>query len=625
MATARALSLLSGIITGASYGLALACLITFAAYAAEPKRVLVLQSFGRDYAPFGAIDAGFRQSLIEGAHKSVDLYDASIFKARFERADETGLVAYIQDLFSKRRPDVVVAFGFPAADFAEKHHQQLFGTTPVVIGLIRRRIPASWFNQHTVAVPMTFNIRHYIENILQLLPDTKTIAVTMGSTPLEQYWRAQAEASFRGFSNRVTFVWLTNLTLNELKLRVARLPTHSVVLETTMLVDAAGVPHPGLSGYHAIKDAANAPVFAYADNKFGRGTVGGRLNQWNALGAKMAEATLRIFNGEKPNEIKVAPIVPSPPTYDWRELHKWNINKSLLPPGSVVRFREPTIWERYWREISTALGLIAIQALLISGLLHERRRRAIAEIEVRHRMSELAAMNRRAIAGQLSASIAHEINQPLTAIASSGSAALRWISLKTPNVDEAKSSLQRIINDSHRAAKIVGSVRTLFKKDDQTRTKVDVNRIIDNVLDLLRAEIEMHGATVKVVKSQALPYVHADRVQLQQVVLNLIRNALDSMDAVADRRRVLNIRTECDGSRKVIVSVADTGKGLESQDVEKIFAPFFTTKPQGMGMGLSICRSIVEAHGGHLSARPASSRGAIFEIELPQNSDRSVL
>ena len=215
--------------------------------------------------------------------------------------------------------------------------------------------------------------------------------------------------------------------------------------------------------------------------------------------------------------------------------------------------------------------------------------------------------------------IAHEINQPLAAIASSGGAALRWITLKTPDLDEAKASLRRIIDDSHRAAKVVGAVRALFKKDVQTKTMADVNRLVDNVLDLLRADIEMHGAIVKAVKTQSLPHVYVDRVQLQQVVINLIRNAIDAMDAVKGRQRVLSIRTESDELGEVIITVEDTGKGIEPGDVDKIFAPFFTTKPQGMGMGLSICRSIVEAHGGCLSARPGKLYGAIFEIALPVN------
>jgi C4-dicarboxylate-specific signal transduction histidine kinase len=231
-------------------------------------------------------------------------------------------------------------------------------------------------------------------------------------------------------------------------------------------------------------------------------------------------------------------------------------------------------------------------------------------------MSDLTDLNRRAIGGQLSASIAHEISQPLAAIASSGSAALRWLSLETPDLEEVRASLRRMVADSYRAAKIVDAVRAMYKRDVRSRSLVDVSELVAEVLDLLRTEVAKHGVTVQKVETGMLPRVFADRVQLQQVVINLIRNAIDAMGTVTDRPRILRIRTgRNDG--EVIVSVADSGVGLDSDDTDKLFAPFFTTKPHGMGMGLSICRSIIETHGGRLRATPGSPHGTVFEFTVP--------
>jgi C4-dicarboxylate-specific signal transduction histidine kinase len=232
------------------------------------------------------------------------------------------------------------------------------------------------------------------------------------------------------------------------------------------------------------------------------------------------------------------------------------------------------------------------------------------------RMSELTVMNRRAIAGQLSASIAHEINQPLAAIASSGSAALRWLSLETPDLDEVRSSLQHMVADSHRAAKIVDAVRAMYKGDAHSKSLVDVNELVAEVLDLLRSEVAKHGVTVRELQTEILPRVFADRVQLQQVVINLIRNAIDAMSTVIDRPRILCIRTGRNDD-EVIISVEDSGVGLNPDDVDKLFAPFFTTKPHGMGIGLSICRNIIEAHGGRLRAAPGTLHGTVFEFTVP--------
>ena len=232
------------------------------------------------------------------------------------------------------------------------------------------------------------------------------------------------------------------------------------------------------------------------------------------------------------------------------------------------------------------------------------------------RMSEVTVMNRRAIAGHFSATIAHEINQPLAAIASSGSAALRWLSLETPDLDEVRAALQRMVADSHRAAKIIDAVRAMYKTDVRNRSLVDVNELVADVLELLHTEVVEHGVTVREVEAGILPRVFVNRVQLQQVIINLIRNAIDAMSTVNDRPRTLRIRTERNNG-EVIVSVEDSGVGLNPDDTDKLFAPFFTTKPQGMGIGLSICRSIIETHGGRLRAARGTPHGTVFAFTVP--------
>jgi C4-dicarboxylate-specific signal transduction histidine kinase len=232
------------------------------------------------------------------------------------------------------------------------------------------------------------------------------------------------------------------------------------------------------------------------------------------------------------------------------------------------------------------------------------------------RMSELRVTNRRAIAGQLSASMAHEINQPLAAIALSGNAALRWLSRKNPDFNNVRSCLERMVADTHRAAKVVDAVRALYKKDVQSKSMVDLSELVAETLDLLRTEIVKHDVTVRKVETEMLPRVCADRVQLQQVLINLIKNAIDAMSSVNNRSHILHIQTELTRS-EVIISVGDSGAGLAPSDVDNIFAPFFTTKPQGMGVGLSICRSIVEMHGGRLCVAPGTPHGAVFQFTVP--------
>jgi signal transduction histidine kinase len=207
----------------------------------------------------------------------------------------------------------------------------------------------------------------------------------------------------------------------------------------------------------------------------------------------------------------------------------------------------------------------------------------------------------------VSASIAHEIKQPLSGMITNAEAGFRWLDRTTPDLDEAKAAFKQITMDGHRAGAVIEGIRAIFKKDAGNRTSLDINELIAEALALVRDELRRHRVSVQVGPDERLPRVKGDRVQLQQVLLNLITNAIDSM-AANDGARVLCVRSEVHDSRGVKVSVADTGTGIGSQDLERIFNPLFTTKSGGMGMGLSICRSIIEAHGGKRTSREISNR-----------------
>jgi signal transduction histidine kinase len=215
----------------------------------------------------------------------------------------------------------------------------------------------------------------------------------------------------------------------------------------------------------------------------------------------------------------------------------------------------------------------------------------------------------------VSASIAHELKQPLSGIVTNAYASLRWLDRTTPDLDEAKAALKRITVDGLRAGSVIDSIRAIFKKDAGNRTSLNINELIGEVLALTRNDLQRHRILVQAEPNAQLPEVRGDRIQLQQVLLNLITNAIDSM-AAKDGARVLRVRSQVDDGGGVIVSVADTGTGIGSQELERIFNPLFTTKSGGMGMGLSICRSIIEAHDGQLWAAPNKPEGAVFQFML---------
>jgi len=243
--------------------------------------------------------------------------------------------------------------------------------------------------------------------------------------------------------------------------------------------------------------------------------------------------------------------------------------------------------------------ITTLYARLLRALLAQRRER------------EARLMTGDAVA----ATIAHEVTQPLSGMITNADAGLRWLDRSTPDLDEAKAAFEQIVADGHRAGAVIESIRAIFKKNAGNRTSLDVNELIGEALALTRGDLQRHRILVQAEPNAQLPQVRGDRIQLQQVLLNLITNAIDSM-AAKDGARVLGVRSEVHDGGGVIVSVTDTGTGIGSQELERIFNPLFTTKSGGMGMGLSICRSIIEAHDGQLWATPNKPEGAVFQFLL---------
>jgi PAS domain S-box-containing protein len=247
--------------------------------------------------------------------------------------------------------------------------------------------------------------------------------------------------------------------------------------------------------------------------------------------------------------------------------------------------------------------------------------RRLAQEALQKAQAELAHVTRVTTLGELTASIAHEVNQPLAAVVMNGNACLRWLGGERPNLDEARAALQRIIRDGHRASEVIERIRALVKKTTSEKVRLDVNELIREVVTLAQSEVRKNQVRLRTELAADLPSLLGDRVQLQQVVLNLVVNGIEAMSKIEDRPRELVIKTQKDETGKVLVSVQDSGIGLDVENMERIFRAFYTTKPQGMGMGLSISRSIIEAHGGELSAAANGGRGATFQFTLPPSSE----
>ena len=353
-----------------------------------------------------------------------------------------------------------------------------------------------------------------------------------------------------------------------------------------------------------------------------------RLSRTGSFGWRVAsgeiiwsEETFRMFGYDKAPSIKHATVFQRVHPEDRARVEQTIDRASsdgkdfehgyrlLMPDGSVKHVHATA------HAVTDASGGIEFVGAVTDVTSRKR-----AEAELHEAQANLAHVTRVTALGELAASIAHEVNQPLAAVVTNAAACLRWLDREPANLKEARGTLQSIINDGNRAGEVIQRVRALVNKTTD-RKALHINEVVNEVMSLVQHELFSHRVALRLELAPALPPVLADRIQLQQVILNLVINGIEAMQPVKDRPRELVIRTRQDETSQVLVTVSDCGVGVAAEDADRLFDAFFTTKSSGMGMGLSICRSIVDAHGGRLSASGNTGPGATFQFTLPLHQE----
>jgi signal transduction histidine kinase/ABC-type uncharacterized transport system substrate-binding protein len=586
--------------------------------AAEAKRVLILHSFGRDFRPWGQYATTIREELDRLSPWPLDIQDHSLVTARSSKENtEAPFIAYLNALNSRYPPDLIIAIGAPAANFLQRNRPRLFRTTPMVLTAVeQRRIQFEDLTDNDTVVAVAHDFPQSFETIRRVLPSTKRIVVINGASPNEKFWLSELRRDAEKLEKQVEFIWYDDLSFEDILKKTAALPPDSAIFWHLMNVDAAGVAYEGDSALRQLYAVANAPIFSYDDGFFGREIVGGPMYSVVDISRLTAAVAIRILRGEKPADVRPEPVRFAPPKFDWREMERWGISTSSLPPGSEILFRQPTFWETYRWQAGLVGAVIFVQATLISGLLHERRRRYLAEVESRQRLAELAHTNRYAAVGELTTSIAHELNQPLGAILTNAETADLMLRSSSPDLDELREILSDIRRDDRRASEVIRRLRGMLKKAPFEVSEVNLNETVGEVVGFLSAVAEGRDVNLEYVPGSADLRVKGDPIQLQQVVLNLIMNAIDAVSEAQSGKRDVIVTTGLSNGQAEI-QVRDSGPGIAADCLEGIFEPFFTTKPEGMGMGLAIARTIIETHRGQISAENAESGGAALRIKLP--------
>jgi signal transduction histidine kinase len=615
--------------------LAGATTIASGAEGARPRRVLIVHSFGLSAPPFTTHSTAFQSAIKQELGAAVDIDEVSLDMARYTQPDmEEAFTDFLEQRLSKWQPDLIVPIGSPAGKFVAKCRDRLFPRTPVVYtGMDQRTLPADAFANDATFVGESFDLNGLVEDMLQLDPQTNHVVVILGATPLERYWAVQFQNAFEPFAGRMKFTWVNDLSFEQMLDLVSKLPPHSFVLLGLLLQDASGVTYnqdDALARLHAV---SRAPINGLYQHEVGLGIVGGRLYQGELEGTESARVAARILRGEPASRFPPVVIGTREPLYDWRELRRWGISESRLPPGSTVLFREPTAWELYRWHVVVAVGVIATQAALISGLLIQRRRRYLAEVarnnaqaEVQRNRGQLEHVARVATLGELTAALTHELKQPLNAIRANSFAGIRFLDEQKPDLREVREALTDIGGITLRAGEMIQGLRDMLKRDTSGFAEVDLNDLIRSVERIAHGDAVQHAVQVELELGAGNVLVQGDSVQLQQVVLNLMLNAFHATSdpSLNGKPRRVTVRSgSANGSS--VVEVRDNGTGIPADKLESIFEPFVTSKRDGLGMGLSICRSIVERHGGKLWAANNPDRGATFSMTLPAGADETGL
>lgn len=586
--------------------------------ATGPKRVVVLNSYGQNFKPWRDYSTAIRQALEQRSPWPLDIQDFSVATARFEGKEvEAKFVEYLAAFSSHGAPDLVVALGGAAGSFAQRHRERLFPAVPMVMTAVEQRlVQREALTDNDAVVAVRHDIPALFGNIVRLLPATRTIAVVNGDSPSERFWQGQIRKELEVAMPHVRLLFWNDLSFADILKQAASLPPDSAIFWVQLQVDATGATYEGERALQELYVVANAPIFSFDTSFFGGETVGGPMTSPEDSARKTSEVVLRILSGEKPSEIKIPAIEYGPAKYDWRQLQRWKISESRLPRGSEVYFRNSSPWETYRWQILVIASVIVLQAALISILAHERRGRLKAEVQARQRSAELAHINRFSMAGELTASIAHELNQPLGAILTNAESAALMLQSPAPDLNELREIIDDIRRDDTRASEVIIRLRSLLKKAPFELKELDLNEVVRDTVEFISPlatarKFELDAAFYP----GALP-IRGDRIQLQQVMGNLIVNASDAIDGSVGSDRKVRIRTARDGDRAEI-SVRDDGSGISPELLARVFEPFFTTKQQGMGMGLAIARTIVEAHQGQIAVESHYQGGAVFRISLP--------
>jgi len=585
---------------------------------AKPLRVVIL-SGAEVMLPAGqVVDGVIRRVLGDAGLGPIEFYAEGLDAYRFRSEEyEPELAPFLRRKYAERPPALVFALTDMALDFLVRYRSELWPDSPVVFTMVdptffdRRPRPA-W----VTGILDDEDFTETADLARKLQPKARRILIVGGAGERELETAERASRSLEPLQPGIEIAVRSGIPIRRYPQEFGSLSDDTIVLYTMMFRDAEGRSVVPREAAKALASASSVPVYSVHSTYLDSGILGGALFDFEQAGRAAAALGIRILKGEAPAVIPVANWSPRLHAVDARQLERFGIPESRVPAGYEIRNRPPSFWRQYrWRIVAVGVAL-ALETALLVALVAERQSRRRAEKDSRQRRQELAHASRLATVGELAASISHEINQPLGAILANAETAELLLESSPASSEELRQILADIRRDDVRASAIVRRVRSLAGRHHIDMQPLAVNAVAETAAGLLEPEAKRRGVVLERDFRNGIPEARGDDVSLQQVILNLGLNGMEAMSETPAGRRNLVIATR-NGNGRVVVRVSDTGRGITLDDRTKLFDSFFTTKRHGLGLGLSICRSIIDAHGGRIRALDNGGGGATFEFELP--------
>lgn len=660
-------------------------------------------------------------------------------------ADQERNARFLTEKYTGRHVDAVIAVGPQALRFIADRWKQGIPSSRILYCAVGQDTADEVAARISLVggTSATFDYVKTLEFARRLQPEARKAVAIFGSSNFDVSQEKRVRTQLASFAGQIDIEYWTNIALDEVLKRVARLPEDTIVLPATFRADPSGKAFVPTEAVKQIIDASSAPTYSVYDYQIGHGLVGGYSASFADEGRAVGDLAADLIEGKDLGALPVRRPIANAYRVDARQLDRWNLSRASLPADTIVMFEEPSLWQRHRWLILSAAGAFVVQSMLLAAVLFQSSRRKQAETLLRDseermtfaaasvnaglwqldlernelwatdhcrtlfgiandapltretilaavypedrdiaaaalreadvgrsfaardfrvvlpggqvrwmrfrvhlqpdghappalsgifvditeqkeaeseaalRRQEVAHLMRVSVLGELSGAIAHEINQPLTAILSNAHAALDMVPERSKEFAELRETLQDIIDEDNRAGAVIGRLRGLLKKGAKEAGAIDMNTLVSDTASLLRSELIGRSVGIRLDLGDDLPEVIGDSVQVQQVLLNLLMNAMDAMSSTPAPQRSIEIVTRFASPEAIEVRVKDRGAGIQAAGLGKTFEPFYTTKEHGLGLGLTICSTIIRAHGGALSLTNADGGGAIAAFSLP--------